>query len=254
MNVVSLGAGVQSSTMVLMAARGLISPMPDCAIFADTQAEPKQIYEYLDWLEKQLPFPVYRVTKGNLAQDLLAGGNSNAPFFTFPHGMLGRNCTRDYKIAPIRAKLRELVKPKRGEKEILVEQWIGISWDEMQRMKLAPDAWVTNRWPLIERQMTRLHCIEWCHKNGLKLPSRSACYFCPYHDNRHWDNVRKDRPDEWAMACEFDRNIRGALKTKSEVYVHVSRQPLETAPIWDREKEDQTHFSFMDECDGMCGV
>jgi 3'-phosphoadenosine 5'-phosphosulfate sulfotransferase (PAPS reductase)/FAD synthetase len=64
--VISLGAGVQSSTMALMAARGQIEPMPDYAIFADTQAEPKHIYSWLDWLETQLPFPLIRVTKGNL--------------------------------------------------------------------------------------------------------------------------------------------------------------------------------------------
>src|SRR3990167_1759221 len=66
MNIISLGAGVQSSTMALMAAHGEITPMPDCAIFADTQAEPKSVYTWLDWLEKQLPFPVHRVTKGDL--------------------------------------------------------------------------------------------------------------------------------------------------------------------------------------------
>ena len=38
-HIISLGAGVQSSTMALMAACGEITPMPQCAIFADTQAE-----------------------------------------------------------------------------------------------------------------------------------------------------------------------------------------------------------------------
>ena len=37
-NFLSLGAGVQSSTLALMAAKGEIGPMPDAAIFADTQA------------------------------------------------------------------------------------------------------------------------------------------------------------------------------------------------------------------------
>ena len=40
MNIISLGAGVQSSTMALMAAKGLITPMPDAAIFSDTGWEP----------------------------------------------------------------------------------------------------------------------------------------------------------------------------------------------------------------------
>jgi hypothetical protein len=36
LRVLSLGAGVQSTTLALMAAHGEIGPMPDCAIFADT--------------------------------------------------------------------------------------------------------------------------------------------------------------------------------------------------------------------------
>ena len=56
--VLNLGAGVQSSCLALMAAMGEVKPMPDFAVFADTQAEPKSVYDWLDWLEKQLPFPV----------------------------------------------------------------------------------------------------------------------------------------------------------------------------------------------------
>jgi hypothetical protein len=41
LRVISLGAGVQSTTMALMATHGEITLMPDCAIFADTHAEPK---------------------------------------------------------------------------------------------------------------------------------------------------------------------------------------------------------------------
>ena len=63
--VLSLGAGVQSSVMALMAAKGQITPMPDYAIFADTQAEPDHLYSWLDGLEEKLPFPVIRVTRGS---------------------------------------------------------------------------------------------------------------------------------------------------------------------------------------------
>jgi 3'-phosphoadenosine 5'-phosphosulfate sulfotransferase (PAPS reductase)/FAD synthetase len=80
LNILSLGAGVQSSTMALMAAHGEL-PMPDCAIFADTQWEPKAIYKHLDWLEKQLPFPVHRVTAGSLRD----GAISEAPA-AYPRG------------------------------------------------------------------------------------------------------------------------------------------------------------------------
>ncbi len=74
-NVISLGAGVQSSTMALLAAHGEIGPMPDFAVFADTQDELPEVYQWLDWLEKQLPFRVVRTTKGKLSDSVTQAAN-----------------------------------------------------------------------------------------------------------------------------------------------------------------------------------
>src|ERR1019366_3588936 len=119
LRVISLGAGVQSTTMALMAARGEIGPMPDCAIFADTGAEPAAVYRHLDWLEKELPFPVYRVSAGNLRDEIMGAAkgtnrmDARPPFYVTrggkPTGMLHRQCTHDYKIRPIVRKVRELI-------------------------------------------------------------------------------------------------------------------------------------------------
>jgi len=57
-HILSLGAGVQSSTLALLATQGLVKPMPVAAIFADVKAEPAGVYKWLDYLEKLLPFPV----------------------------------------------------------------------------------------------------------------------------------------------------------------------------------------------------
>ena len=70
-HIISLGAGVQSSTMALMAACGEITPMPKCAIFADTQDEPRAVYDWLKWIVQKLPFTVYQVTAGKLSENLL---------------------------------------------------------------------------------------------------------------------------------------------------------------------------------------
>jgi hypothetical protein len=78
LRVISLGAGVQSTTMSLMAALGEIGSMPDCAIFADTGWEPMAVYEHLARLEAVLPFPVYRVSGGNIREDSIAGGSARA--------------------------------------------------------------------------------------------------------------------------------------------------------------------------------
>ena len=79
LRVLSLGAGVQSTTLALMAAHGEIGPMPDCAIFADTGWEPKAVYEHLAWLRSPnvLPFPVHIVTAGNIRDRLIRTGFRN---------------------------------------------------------------------------------------------------------------------------------------------------------------------------------
>ena len=88
LRVLSLGAGVQSTTLALMAAHGEIGPMPDCAIFADTGWEPKAVYEHLAWLRSPnvLPFPVHIVSAGNLRADIVAGAQgerwASIPAFT----------------------------------------------------------------------------------------------------------------------------------------------------------------------------
>ena len=144
--VLSLGAGVQSSTMALMAATGVL-PKVDCAIFADTMYENSASYKYLKYLESLLPFPIYKVSKGNIKEDMLAARGTTdfvvAPFYTQEtisgkKGMIRRQCTSSYKIVPIQQKIRELCGVGYGKhfpKDKYVEQWIGISKDEITRMK-----------------------------------------------------------------------------------------------------------------------
>ena len=100
LRVLSLGAGVQSTTLALMAAHGAIGPMPDCAIFADTGWEPQAVYDHLAWLRSPnvLPFPVHVVKAGDIRADLLR----------VSLGMIRRQCTKDYKIVPIRREVRAL--------------------------------------------------------------------------------------------------------------------------------------------------
>ena len=144
LRVLSLGAGVQSTVMAMMAESEAFGPRPDCAIFADTGWEPKEVYGHLNWLEKQISFPVHRVTSGNIKHDLENNLNTtghrfaSVPFFmvnkdgTF--GMARRQCTSEYKLKPIRKKVRELIglKPRqRTPKGVMVEMWMGISRDEV---------------------------------------------------------------------------------------------------------------------------
>lgn len=265
--IISLGAGVQSTTMALMAARGDIGPMPDAAIFADTGAEPNGVYQHLDQLERQLPFPVYRVSSGNLRDQILgamAGSNrmdARPPFFTRSGGMLHRQCTQDFKIIPIVRKVRELLglkKGARGPKTPMVEQWIGISRDESIRMKPSRLSYVKHRWPLIEAGMTRADCLRWSEERQYPRPPKSACTFCPYHDDHQWRDLKNNDPEAFAEAVAIDRAIRlgmpGPKRPKGDGwFVHRSLKPLEEVDLRTDAEAGQLNL-FLNECGGMCGV
>lgn len=268
LHVISLGAGVQSSTMALMAAAGEITPMPDCAVFADTQSEPNAVYRHLDWLEKQLPFPVHRVTAGSLREQILAATrgeqrmDARPPFFLSDGGMLNRQCTQDYKIIPIVRKVRELIglRPRqRGPKEVAVEQWIGISTDEVSRMKPSRLTYVRHRWPLIELSMSRAQCLVWIEKHGFPKPPKSACTFCPYHDDSMWRDMQLNDAESFADAVLVDNAIRNGVRrggkavSPAQWFLHRSRKPLSDVDLRSAEDAGQLRM-FNDECEGMCGV
>lgn len=258
LNIISLGAGVQSTTMALMAAHGEITPMPDCAIFADTQAEPKAVYEHLAWLTSPnvLPFPVHIVTAGSLTDEIGAPRKTGKfpkmplPAYVQGGGLLNRSCTQDFKIEPIRRKVRQLagIHRRRSPTERVVEQWIGISQDEAIRMKQSTEPWQVNRWPLIEKGMTRRDCLKWIRVHDYPTPPKSSCTYCPFHSDEQW---RALTPTEFANAVEIDkriRNLRSGQRNAGETFLHRSRQPL-----------DKVDFSlepdlFGNECEGVCGV
>jgi hypothetical protein len=278
-HIISLGAGVQSSCMALMAAAGEIKPMPVAAIFADTQAEPKSVYTWLDWLEKQLPFPVLRVTAGDLGATscrvrMSKRGNlytdANIPVFIkspIPGqrpGLQSRQCTGDFKIDPIHKKIREIAGDsikqwrKAGKPNPKpVVQWVGISRDEVQRMKPARPDYIENFWPLIDAGMRRSGCLDWMKNNGFPPPPRSACVFCPYHNDKEWRRLKTEEPEDFERAAKFEDDYQASLKRIERVlgrpFLHSSCLPLREIDFSKTESESH-HDLFNNECEGMCGV
>lgn len=269
-HIISLGAGVQSSCMALMAAAGEILPMPTAAIFADTKAEPASVYKWLDWLEQQLPFPVHRVTQGEgLAKDALRVRErkdkqgswvpSGIPHFSInqdgSNGHGPRQCTHDFKLAPIMREARRLMKAH-GTKKVI--QWIGISLDEAHRMKPSRVKYATNIWPLVDLGMKRHDCLLWMQKRGFPKPPRSACVFCPYHSDAEWRRLRDEEPEEFAKAVAFEREysaakIKTVRKTGFVPFLHSQRVPLDQVNLSTDEDNGQ-QVMFGNECEGMCGV
>lgn len=263
LNFLSLGAGVQSSCLALMAAKGEIGPMPDAAIFADTGAEPKEVYDWLGWLETRLPFPVVRVQNGNLTKESLKVRTSKktgekylghaVPAFTSGGGTWFRQCTDKHKIVPLNRKIKELCE---GEPCTV---WIGISWDEIERMRESRISYITHRWPLLEKEIRRHQCLEWMEKNGFPTAPRSACVYCPYHSDREWRRLKTDDPKAFAQAVKYEKELQRQAdqieRLDETPFLHPARAPLETIDFSDPD-ENQTQLwnTMANECAGMCGV
>lgn len=264
MRILSLGAGVQSSTLALMIAHGEV-PMVDAAIFSDTGWEPRKVYDWLDWLEKELPFPVYRVSAGNLRDDIIAGTNSTGQTFRSvpwhmvkPNGetaMGMRQCTSEYKIKPVHRKVRELLgyAPRKRIPAGACEMLMGISLDEIFRMKPSWHKWIVHQWPLIDAGMARHDCLTWMERRGYPLPPKSSCIGCPFHSNEEWRNIKSD-PEAWADAVMLDKLIRNVGKNmKSQQFMHRDRVPLDEVDLSTAADHGQVDM-FNNECEGMCGL
>lgn len=264
LRVLSLGAGVQSTTLALMAAHGEIEP-PDCAIFADTQWEPREVYEHLDRLEAMLPFPVHRVTNGNIRESIVTRRNTTGGrFAAIPfhivnrdgsRGMGRRQCSSEYKLEPIMRKIRDLLGVGRHAviPRAAVEVIIGISRDEAHRMREPRQAYMRNVYPLVDLGMRRYDCLLWLQRHGYPEPGKSACIGCPFTSNARWRDRRDNQPEEWAAAVLADRQLRlgNASATRGTEYMHRDCVPLDEV---DLSVDDRQGDLFGNECLGLCDV
>jgi 3'-phosphoadenosine 5'-phosphosulfate sulfotransferase (PAPS reductase)/FAD synthetase len=242
--VLSLGAGVQSTTVLMLAAEGVI-PMFDAAIFSDTGWEPKSVYDHLDRLEAEIAqpagIPIHRVSAGSIRDDALDPEHrfASMPLYVLSKdgvpGMGRRQCTSEYKLKPIKRKVRELLgyqHPTPVPRGVYVEQAIGISSDEAHRANISDVKYAENVWPLLELGWTRKKCLAYLEARGWATTPKSACIGCPFHGNRAWRDLRDNHPAEWAEAVEFDTAIRGGGRTQGgSQFLHRSRVPLAEAPI-----------------------
>jgi len=255
LRVLSLGAGVQSSTILKMSEHGELPPL-DYAVFADTGDETDAVYRWLRWLMRTCKTPILVGTRGysiegHVAPRIRWGKRLDTPPFfvatdTKP-GPINRDCTREWKINVIRAVIKqEILGLKKGAKwptEPTVEHWIGISVDEKQRMVASTEPWSRMWHPLIETKWTghgygwrqppisRFGCEQWMTDHTYPVPPESSCWHCPYHDNSRWRWLRDNEPHNFERAIGYDQMIRSGPNGRihgmeQQAYLHRSLQPL----------------------------
>ena len=255
-NVISLGAGKQSSYMLLTALEGAYKFKPDFAIFSDTGCEPDYVYSYVTWLKdfvkSKYDFDIVIVSAGNIVEDTLNYLNgTRSRVAALPlrlsgnGGLIMRQCTNDYKIAPLRKYLQSI----RNESKIRL--WIGISLDEIERIKESGVKYIENYYPLIEKQIRIDRIIHWFSENKMREPGKSACLICPFHSDNYWKMFKKQFPDEFEKACQFDDAIRNYPNLKRQTYLSKHLKPLREI---DFSMQPSLFPELIEECNGLCGL
>ena len=253
---ISLGAGVQSSALLILSALGRLDvPRADFAVFADTGDEPAYVYEQLDRLEKWVkphgiqifrtgagialsdaikvrwvPLPLFtRSAAGKVARvkpaepapefELVEHDKPRKKERTRDDGMLRRQCTNEFKLEPINRFVRlQLGYKPRQVIRMRVRNMIGFSAEEYAfRAKPSRERWITSVYPLADAKLYRSQCAQIVEDAGLGTPKKSACVFCPYHSDRHWAEMKRDQPEDFEKACQVDEMIRNAA-TRDAVY------------------------------------
>ncbi|OWK40965.1 hypothetical protein FRUB_04857 [Fimbriiglobus ruber] len=247
----------------------------DLAVFADTGEEPAAVYRHLDWLRSLGTPPILIRSAGRLGDDLIRGCGPTRRFVSIPAFTLGeagrvgripRQCTRTYKIdvveRAIRRDLLGLAPGRRCPPGVRVVQYFGISTDEAgraarARKRFAEKQWTVPAYPLLDLGWTRRDCLTWLADRVPHPVPRSACVFCPFHDNAAWRDLRTVDPDGWARAVAIDEALRADGSAcrrgfRQPLYLHRSCQPL--AEIAFDALAPEPLDPMAGECHGMCGV
>ena len=247
-SVFSFGAGTQSTAIMALIKHEperiieTVGHLPDYALFADTGAESHDSLVNFEFWRANSPIPLYRVK--NWKKNALNDGYRALPVY-FPYGgaMMKRQCTNEWKIQPLNKATSKLFPKKRVKNPVAL--WLGISIDEITRMKENSIKSIENVYPLIELGLSRFDCYQILEKYRYKVV-KSSCYMCPYQVKRWHENPELDK------AIEYEKNMQKEGRYREIPYLHPSCESLEIAVA--KQKAQGNLFTFDDECDGICGV
>ena len=247
--VIAYGDGVDSTAMLVeMKNKGI---RPDLILFADTGGEKPETYAYLytfqRWLEK-VGFPgvtvVRRTGKGEGGRVIAQNERANAlkgKTGTYTYGTLEEqmtvlqtqpspafgfqqhSCSINYKAMPQKKFLEKWEPAKQawaGGKRVL--RAIGYDDSPADRGRSARvydgDATDTKNaywYPLQEWGITRDKCVEIIKAEGLPVPMKSACWYCPASKLHEILWLKDNHPELAARALEMERiNLEGVQPIK----------------------------------------
>jgi hypothetical protein len=201
LNVVAFGGGTDSTAMIIgMFERGI---RIDLALFADTGGERPETYAHVEafsrWMVRNRLPAIITVRGGvTLEQDCLTRQALPSVAYGF------KTCSQRFKMRPqenyLKAWQPALDQWEAGGK---VTKFIGYDASEDRRAKIYMDDKYDYSYPLIEWGWDRARCIEVIEREGIALPGKSACFFCPSSKKRE---ILSLTPDLQARAIAMEDN------------------------------------------------
>jgi hypothetical protein len=242
LRVVSFGAGVQSTAILVLAARRIIDY--ETFLFANVGADSEHPATLRYLREVAAPFAaehgltvheLHRFRRDGSRETLYGRltrpGSRSLPIpVRMPRtGAPGRRaCTSDFKIAPIGRWLRAHGAGRDNPATVA----IGFSTDEIHRCnRKAAQPWEIPEYPLIDLGLNRAACQRVIAQAGLPIPPRSACWFCPYRRPATWAETRRDTPELFWKAVELERTLNHRRDQLGRDHVYLTRfgRPLDEA-------------------------
>ena len=208
---VSLGLGTNSSAMLIgMAHRRIV---PDVILFADTGGEKPYTYTFLsilnEWL-KEVKFPRITVVRGDFPQQIVDKTLEGEVLrlWNMPSKAYGfSTCSQKWKIAPQDKFIKKFLALKGLPEDTVITKLIGFDADEAHRASFSSpvEGHFKRDYPLIDWQWGRMECIQTIEKEGLPLPGKSSCFFCPSTKKAEIVQMMKQSPDLIERALEIER-------------------------------------------------
>lgn len=245
----SSGGGVQSAAIAALIASGRIQK-PDYAVIVDTEREQSTTWDYMDAVItpalQSVGVVLHRVKKSDYAKtDLWGGADGESlliPAFTNLSGEAGKLptfCSSEWKSRVVQRWAKEVS----GADQFV--SWLGISTDEMRRVKASFGKW-QYRYPLIEQKMNRGDCIALVTHMGWPNPPRSSCWMCPNHTQEEWRDIKENKPEDWKKVVAFEKEIQ---RKDPNAFLHGDCIPIDKCDF------SEANESLFNRCDsGMCFV
>lgn len=233
----AFGGGVQTiCTLTLIAEKQL--PKPARATMVDTSRERSLTWQYVNTyavpLMKSMGMELEIVPHSYATVDLYGkNGDLLIPAYT-TNGKLPTFCSNEWKRRPM---FRYLAEQGYGPKKPIIT-WMGMSLDEIERMRISDVKWAKNHYPLIFDVPLRRHeCALQIERFGLPIPPKSACWMCPHLDNEEWEQEAELTPEDFAKAVQLEQDVnsKDISNGKDGIWLHKSLVPLDRATFESKE-------------------